>query len=161
MASTDDLFTKWPRDNIPPAADAARRLRVGPADVLVFPDTGNPECRFKIWLPNRYGSGGLDLKICLGTDTAIANDARIGVSFMRFEGGSGDVEADSFAAEKTIDVTAPGSASNCVYATISFLNSEIDGLLKNEMGILRVRRVLLASQWAGDAYFHGIHATES
>ena len=73
-------------------------------------------------------------------------------AFERINASGLDIDADSFAAAKTITaVTVPGTSGQVLVSSVTFLNSEIDGLLAGEMYRLRIRRDVANDNAAGDA----------
>lgn len=143
MASGDTLSRLTPQHNVAPASGFATfDLRNGHL-VLDFDAAAIEAALFADVLPRNYAAGGITVTlVCAFTsDVTTTNAARLGVSFERMDNNGLDVDADSFAAEKTVDVNPRATSGALVYATLAFLNTELDGLLVGEAFRLKVRRV--------------------
>lgn len=96
---------------------------------------------FEDVLPSNYAGGGITVYIEFMVDTATSGNVVWGASFERHDTGT-DLDSDSFAAEKTVTVAAPGTTGAPAYTSIAFTNgAEIDSLAALESFRLKIRRV--------------------
>ena len=70
----------------------------------------------------------------------VVGDVKWDVAFERIEQDATDIDADSFAADKSVVDTAPGTTGFTSRAVISFTSAEADGLLAGEDYRLQVIR---------------------
>jgi len=140
MASTLLSFTPLSADFTSSASAPVFAARNGHR-VLEFAASLDKETFFTMHMPESYAGDGLTVTVMWMAKTAIVGDAVLGASFERHADQGHDLDADSFAPEKLVTSTAPTTSGQVQYATISFLDSEIDGLLKGEEFRIRVRVV--------------------
>lgn len=111
--------------------------------VISFPDTGDRIALFSGVLPRHYANGGIAVQViwAAATSTTTSQVCRWGVSFERMGAADLDIDADSFATEKTVDGNPQSTSGQLTYTTINFTNSEIDGIIAGEAFRLKLRRV--------------------
>lgn len=143
MASGDTLARFTPQHNTPPATGFATFDTRNGHLVLDFDAASIEAALFADVLPRNYAGGGITVTVvgAFTSDVTTTNAARIGVAFERMANNDIDIDADSFATEKTVDVAPRATSGALVYGSIAFTNGEIDGLLVGEAFRLRVRRV--------------------
>lgn len=129
---------------------------------VVF-DTGTQETVF--WtdvLPHDYGGGGIIVDLYVAAATATTGNIGWDLAFERINVAGLDVDSDSFATAKTIaPATVPATSGVLMLQTVTFSNSEIDGLLAGEMFRLRIRRDVANDTAAGDAQIFMVHLREA
>jgi hypothetical protein len=143
MSSGDTLGAFMPSHNVAPVTAYAQFDTRNGRLVLDFDAATIESAMFPGVLSRNYAAGGITVTLvgAFTSDVTITNAARLGVSFERLENNGTDIDADSFATEKTVDVSPRATSGSLVYGTVAFSNAEIDGLLLGELYRLRVRRV--------------------
>ena len=129
MASGDYLFRFGAWEDTPPSSAYPTKDVRNRSDVLDFDAAVDESTYYEGTLPGYYAAGGIAVKIRAMASSATSGAARVGVSWER---RNTDQDADSFATEKQVSLTADATSGVIFEGTISFLNSEIDGLLAGE-----------------------------
>ncbi len=149
MASGDALCMWLATFNQPPDDDIATLDTIlttsgdEPDDlvpVLDF-DPGSSVNEFAVFsavLPEHYGGGGLTLDL-LWTSEATSGAVKWDAAVKRVADAV-DILAAAYATIQTVTTTTDGTARAINTSTISFTNSQIDGLLKNELFFLAIER---------------------
>ena len=111
--------------------------------IISFADSGTPAALFSGIIPRHYANGGIVATViwAAATSVTLTHVVRWGVTFERQEEAGTDIDADSFATEKTVDDNPVGTSGALIYTTLSFTNSELDGIIAGEAFRLRVRRL--------------------
>lgn len=100
----------------------------------------------RIWIQgvisSRYTGGGINLTFAVMNVSATSSNYRFDAEIFRISDGSLDLEgAGSLSWPVGVTVAVPtGSTKTVKYATISFSSSQVDGILKNELFALILRR---------------------
>ena len=106
--------------------------------IKVFADSADTSCIFYGVLPRRYGGGGLTVKLHAFGAAASATTVRWGAAIER---GTTDIDADSFAADKTNGMTLSGTSGISTNVDIAFTaGAQMDSLAAAEPFRLKVRR---------------------
>jgi len=151
MASGDFLFGFLPEHNTPPVVNPAVPVWRNNHLVLGFNDTTSQTAVFKWVLPSYYAGGGITVYVSWAAATAVTNNIGWRTAFERI-GVSQDIDVDSIAADKTIvAVTVNATAGIPTTTSIGQMNTEIDGLLVNEVFRLFLTRNTAVDTAVGDA----------
>lgn len=128
MAVNDLLFEFWPENNQPPASNAAVRGRRNQIPRLKFGESpATDRAVFAAIMPPHYSGGGINVihgysmasAITGAVDNAGAFETRAGLN----------QDSDSFAAAKSVNgTTVPATNGDPAEITITFANTEIDGI---------------------------------
>lgn len=165
MASGDTLLIFTPQSNVQPASNPATFDWRNDHLVLDFDAATAEAAVFPAVLPRHYAGGGITLTIVGSFTSSITTTqaARLGVSIERMDNNNLDIDADSFATEKTVDVNPRATSGLLTYATLAFTNAEIDALAVGESFRLKLRRVAAdaADTATGDFELHRIEIRET
>jgi hypothetical protein len=153
MAAGNTLLQFDARGGEPPASNYAT-LDANAANMLVldFDASTAEKIVFKAFMPQHYAGGSVVVRLLVTSSTATSGTMRFAVAFDRKNSGAA-LGSDSFAAAKSVDVAAPGTAGNAVYASITFSSTEIDGIVAGDAFRLSVEREAAHANdtMAGDA----------
>lgn len=163
MASGNSLLFCSPLANEPPASNGATFNNRNARPICEYDPTTDQSSLFTFDLPLHYSAGGITVTLKWAADTATSGDVKWGASFERNLLGTDTVAADSFATQKTVTTTCPGTAGIITSSVIAFSNAEIDGMLAGEMGRIMVRRIAsdAADTMAGKAQIIGVGLKET
>ena len=143
-----------PRDNEPPSSNYATLDTRNGHDVLDFDTTTQESAIFSGVIPSHYGTSGLTLQITASLTSATTGTLGWVAGFERIDSGTLDIDADSFAADQTgTAATVPGTSGVTMTHTITFSNSQIDGLVAGDPFRIRIRRDVANDTATGDAEF--------
>ena len=143
-----------PRDNEPPSSNYATLDTRNGHDVLDFDATTQEAAIFSGVIPSHYGTSGLTLQITASLTSATTGTLGWVAGFERIDAGTLDIDADSFASDQTgTAATVPGTSGVTMTHTITFSNSQIDGLVAGDPFRLRIRRDVTNDTATGDAEF--------
>ena len=143
-----------PRDNEPPSSNYATLDTRNGHDVLDFDATTQEAAIFSGVIPSHYGTSGLTLQITASLTSATTGTLGWVAGFERINSGTLDIDADSFAADQTgTAATVPGTSGVTMTHTITFSNSQIDGLVAGDPFRIRIRRDVTNDTATGDAEF--------
>lgn len=129
MASGNLLFRFGAWDDTPPSSAYPTKDVRNRSKVLDFDAATDEATYYEDTLPDYYSAGGIEVLIRAMASSATSGDARVGICWER---RTTDQDADSFATEKQVSLTANATSGVIFEGTISFTNSEIDGLLAGE-----------------------------
>ena len=162
MASGNTLNIFTPYDNEPPSANFATLDTRNSHPVLDFDAATDETAIFTGVLPRHYSAGGITITLIVAATTATTGIMRFDVSFERMD-TSTDLDADSFAAVQSVNISAPATSGAPAYSTIAFTNAQIDGLLVGEAFRLKVARDAdnVADDMAGDAELLAVELKET
>ncbi len=144
MPSGDSLILLNQDDQALPAGAGVAALETRNRHrVLAFDDTTIEEAIFEGVLPRHYANGGITVLIIWAPQTSVtvAHRTRWGGSFERMEDNGLDIDADSFATEKTVDANPRATSGLLTYTQLAFAQNEIDGVLPGESFRFKLRRV--------------------
>jgi hypothetical protein len=142
MAAGSSLNTFTAADNQPPAAGFAVLDTRNSHLVIEYDDTTAQSALFGSILPRNYSGNGITVTIVWMAKTAVAGNVMWGVSFERHQSGVTDLNADSFAAERTAVGAAPGTTGFPQYTAIAFTDgAQINSIAAGESYRLKLRRV--------------------
>ena len=164
MASGNTLFVALPQMNEPPSSSYATRDTRNSMAVLDFDDTSAESAVFGGVLARNYAGGGITVRICWLATSAVAGDVVWGVSIERHQDETVDHDTDSFAAEKTVTATAPGTSGMVQYSEVAFTSgAEMDSLAAGESFRIKIRRVAsdVADTMVGDCEALRVEARET
>ena len=146
MASGETLQTLSMKHGTPPSASAATPdVRVASdnmqVDVWDYDSTADESIDFKVWLPQNYGGGGIDVIICWSADTATTGNVKWNSAFKSFTDDTDDADTKAFAAAQSTTAATATVTGQVKYTTISHTDGgQIDSLAVGEMGFVRVTR---------------------
>lgn len=164
MASGNTLLIFTAHAGNPPASNYATLDTRNSHLVLEFDAATAESIVFNGILPRNYAGGGLTVTIVWMADTATTGDVMWGASIERHDDEGLDLDADSFAAEKTVASTAPGTSGMVQYCAIAFTTgAEMDSLAAAESFRLKIRRVAAdaGDTMAGDAQLVAVEIRET
>lgn len=142
MASGDTLHRFRAASSEPLGSGNAATLLARNGHLLLkFPDAATYGRAFPSVMSRRYASGGINVRLLWCAATATSGNVVWGGAVERLQVGTDLVSADSFATEKTVTSTTSGTAGVLATATITFTNSEIDGVVVGEAFRLRIQRL--------------------
>jgi hypothetical protein len=138
MASGDEIAIAYPQMQMGDGAgygvpDRRNRhivLNLAADDYAVFP----------LYVSQLYDGGGFTVDLFYSMVSATSGSITLQVSFERTTLNTDDTDSDSYATGKSVTDTVPGTAGVVKKATVTFSNSEIDGLTAGDIGRVRVRR---------------------
>ena len=142
MATGNTLIIFHPLQSEPPAANYATLDTRNNHVVGDFDDTTDETLYFTGILPRHYGGGGITVYIHYAMTSATSGKVRWDVAFERIGDGSQDIDADGFAAAKSVNVAAVDATSgNIDIAAIAFSDgAEIDSIAVGETFRVKVTR---------------------
>lgn len=142
MASGNTLLIFTPQANEPPAANAASPDLRNQHPVLDFDDTTDESAVFSAVLPRNYAGGGLTVYIHYAMTSATTGKVRWDAAFERIGDGQLDIDSDSFATAKSVNLAAvDGTSGNVDIASIAFTDgAEIDSVAVGELLRLQITR---------------------
>jgi len=110
-----------------------------------------------------YGAGGVDVIVHFSMETATSNNIALNISIERIGDEHQDIDSDSFAtAQGSGDIAVPTTSGHVKVITVSFTNSEIDGLLNKEQYRIKVERVTpTGTDATGSMELHYVWGEES
>lgn len=140
-----------PRDNEPPSSNYATLDTRNGHEVLDFDTTTQETSIYSGVIPAHYNGSGLTVQITSSLTSAVSGTLGYVAAFERMDAGGLDIDADSFASDQTgTAATVPGTSGPTMTHTITFSNSQIDGLVAGDPYRLRVRRDVANDSAAGD-----------
>lgn len=147
------VFT--PLDNQPPTANYATLDTRNSHPVLDFDTTTQETAIFQGRIPPSYSGGGLTVVIAATLTSATSGTLGWDVAFENML--SQDIDSDSFATAKTATAaTVPATSGQQQYHTVTFSNSEIDGLAAGDNFRIRLRRDVANDTATGDAEMNSL-----
>ena len=142
------VFT--PLHNQPPSSNYATLDTRNSHPVLDFDTTTQETAIFQGAMPANYNSTGLTVTIEASLTSATSGTLGWDVAFENMTGL--DIDADSFATAQTATAaTVPATSGQPLRHTVSFSNSQIDGLAAGDPFRLRIRRDVSNDTATGDA----------
>src|SRR5262245_42528639 len=127
--------------NNPPATAYATPDVRNNHPVLDFDGATDEEAIFTGVLPANYSNLGLTVDLYVGFTTATSGSVRFQVAVERMDVSSLDVDADSFAAFKSVGGTAPATSGQIIKLSLVFASgAEMDNLTLAEAFRLKIRR---------------------
>ena len=139
MASGDALFEFHPCQVEPLVTNMAALSSRNAQPHLAFDADAIESAIFSGVMPNHYAGGGINVLIISRFTSATSGNARVQIAVERQDTGL-DTDADNFATAVEGNVAASGTSGNPSYTTIALSNSEIDGLLVNELARFKISR---------------------
>lgn len=143
---------------VPPALAVSRNAHL----LAAFDDTVSENVSFEAVVPPFYNAGAsLRVDIDWVAATAVAGDVEWEVSFERVAPGGQDIDADGFAAAKTVVDTTDPTSGVVTRSTITFTNAEADSVTPGDDFRLRiVRDTAVGGNMVGDAQILAVQVTE-
>jgi len=153
MASGDTLLIFTPLAFEPPGSNPAALDTRNAHPVLDFDDTTNESAVVSGVMPRHYGGGGVTVSLHFAMTTATSGDVDWDVAFERIGNQQLDIDADSFAAAKSVDnTTVPGTCGHVKVVGVSFADgAEMDHVAVGEGFRLKVIRDAAGDTATGDA----------
>ncbi len=109
--------------------------------VLDFDGVTDEEAYFESYLPANYGGAGITADIYVMFTSATSGTVRFQADFERLNAGGPDQDADSFSGTfQSNGGSANGTSGITTKVSVSFTNSQINGLLVGEPFRLKLRR---------------------
>lgn len=143
-----------PLSNRPPSTNYATLDTRNSIPVLEFDTTTQEAAVWGFQVPSNYPGNGLVVTFWAAADTAITGTIGFDGAFETDNGL--DLDADSFASAQTFTAaTVSGTSGIATKFTLTFSNSQIDGLAANDAARFRLRRDVANDTAAGDAQFVG------
>lgn len=130
---------------------------------LDFDAAADEACYFEGVLPRHYAGGGLTVTLIWAASSATSGVTRWDVAIERHDTGT-DLDADSFAADASVDATASGTSGALVYTSLTFTSgAAMDSLAAGEHFRLRVNRDANHANdtMTGDAELFGVEIRET
>lgn len=136
-----------------PGLGAAQSTARNDHRVLAFDDSSVESAIFEGVIPQGYSGEDLEILIHWVAATATADDVVWGGEWERDNAAGHDIDANSFAAQRTQTATAPGTAGQVKVTTITFTQAQADGVVAGDAFRLRLQRVATdgGDDMAGDA----------
>lgn len=165
MASGDTLIIFGAQNFQQPASAFAYLGMRNAHPVVLFTPTGDKACQFSGLFPRHYTNSGVTVTLIWAASSSIvpAENCRWGVAFERMAENDIDIDADSFATEKTVDAHPLVTSGALIYTTLVFTNGEIDGIIAGEAFRLQVRRITtsVTSNMSGNAQLAFVELRET
>jgi hypothetical protein len=141
MASGDTLLVFTPLHNEPPASDYATLDVRNEHPVLDFDAANEESAVFSGVLPRHYSGGGITVYLHVAFSSATSGNSVWQVAFERIGIEHQDMDADSFAAAKQIDISAGAPSGQILTGSVAYGHgADMDGLLAGEGFRLKVTR---------------------
>jgi hypothetical protein len=152
MASGDTLLVLTPLHNEPPASNFATIDLRNQHPVLDFDATTNESAVFSAIMPRNYGGNGVTVNIHYAM-TATSGTIDWDAAFERIGDQQQDIDADGFAAFKSVDNMQVPSTSGLVdVVSVSFSDgTEMDNVQTGEGFRLKIQRDAANDDATGDA----------
>ncbi len=143
MASGDTLIIFGAQNFQQPASAFAYMGIRNSHPVILYTPTGDKAAHFSGLFPRHYTNSGVTVTLIWAASSSVtpAEVCRWGVAFERMTENDIDIDADSFATEKTVDDNPLTTSGALIYTTLVFTNGEIDGIIAGEAFRLQVRRI--------------------
>jgi len=153
MASGDTLLIFTPQCSEPPTSNFATLDLRNFHPVLDFDPTTNESAIFRGIMPRHYAGGGITVYLHYAMTSTVELTVDWDVSFERIGDQQLDIDADSFAAAKSVnDTTVPATCGNVDVVSIAFTNgAEMDSVAAGEGFRLKVTRDAASDDATGDA----------
>lgn len=131
-----------PQQSIPPASNYSTPDFRNFHPVLDYDKATQEGTYFEDVLPRAYAGGGVTCRIAFSATTVTTGDVVWGISWERHASAGDDLDADSFAAERTVTATVNGTSGKLTYAEIAFTDgAQMDSVAAGEHFRLRLQRV--------------------
>lgn len=163
MASGDTLLIFTPLMNEPPASVFATLDTRNQHPVLDFAAAINENAIFTGIMPRNYAGGGITVYIHYAMSSAVADTVDWDVAFERIGDQQLDIDADSFAAAKSVnDTTVPDTSGLVDIVSIAFTDgAEIDSIAAGESFRIKITRDAVSDDATGDAELVSIEIKET
>ncbi len=140
MASGNTLLGLFPLDADVVASNYATLDYRNLHPVLDFDAATDESAVFTAIMPRHYAGGGLTVYVHIAFTSATSGVARFDISFERI-GSVLDIDADSFATAKSVEVTADATSGVVVVASLAFTDgAEIDSIAAGEAFRIKIVR---------------------
>lgn len=146
----------------PPAANYATFNTLNSRTVLEFDQTTQEAAMFVGVMPRSYSSLGITVTLHW-TAAVTSGTGGWDVSIERMSDGATDLDADSFAAAKTVTAaTVPSTAGVAASTSVAFTNgAEMDSVSGGDLFRVRVRRDVATDTAAGDLRLLAVEVRET
>ena len=163
MASGDTLLIFEPLANEPPSSNLATFDARNQHPVLDFDDTTNESAVFSAVMPRHYGGGGVTVYLHYSMTSGVAGDVDWDVAFERIGDQQQDIDADGFAAAKSVDdTTVPGTCGLVDVVSVAFTDgAEMDSVAAGEGFRLKIIRDAASDTASGDAELRFVELKET
>lgn len=140
MASGQTLAVFLPTDDQPPSTGYAM-LGTRNGHAAINFDAATDEAAIFTGVLGGYAGGGLTVRLLWCAVSATSGNVVWSAAVERIHEGTLDIDADSFAASKSVTATAPGTSGITRHDDITFAHgAEIDSLSNNEAFRLKISR---------------------
>ena len=162
MASGNTLCVFLPMQGEPGTASYPGFTLRNSHPSIAFDETAVEYINFSDIMPRNYGSAGITAYIHWTGGTATSGVCRWSIAFERIGNEQQDIDSNSFGTAKTVDADTPNVSGNVSIDSISFTNSEIDGVATGELFRIQLTRVASHANdtMGGDAQVLGIELKE-
>lgn len=133
MAQGEILFEFYPDGAELPASNYPNRSLRNNHPVLQFDAATDQSCYWTKYLDGRYSGRGITVRLIWAGATATSNNVVWNVGFERLAENDLDIDGDSFASVQAATDATQSTSGKLQYTDIAFTNSQIDGLLANEL----------------------------
>lgn len=163
MASGNTLLIFTPLMNEPPASVFATLDTRNQHPILDFDAATNESAVFTGVMPRNYAGGGITVYIHYAMSSAVADTVDWDVAFERIGDQQLDIDADSFAAAKSVDdTTVPATSGLVDIVSIAFTDgAEIDSIAVGECFRIKITRDAVSDDATGDAELVSIEIKET
>ncbi len=163
MASGDTLATAECRMAFFPSSNYPGQGARNTHPTLLFDDTTQETCYFRLVMPRNYAGGNLIVQVHFSAVSATSGTGGWVVAFERIGDGSQDIDADGFAADQTITaVTVPATSGNVKLASVTVTaGTATDSVAVGESFRLKVARDVANDTAVGDLELEAVEIREA
>lgn len=140
MASGLQILVARPYGSEVPASNYATLDLRNAHAVLDFDASTDEAAYWTAIMPTTYSGGGVTATIAFMCSSATSGNVRWDLAFERWQDETDDLDSDSIATAKSVTAAAPATSGAVQYGTITFTNSEIDGVLAGEAFRIKLSR---------------------
>lgn len=164
MATGDSLLSFGPADAISPSSNYPQFVVRNNHLVLAFDTTTAETCYFEGVVPRNYGGGGITAAVTWMAQSATSGTIGWIIAFERTaDGGSTDLDADSFASDQTITAaTVSGTSGITSTTSVAVSNgANMDSIAVGNTFRLKLTRDVTNDTATGDAQFLALELRET
>lgn len=121
--------------------------------IVTFDDAVNEQIIRSFKMSDDYADGDLTVDIDVVAASATTGNMVFAVAFEANAPGGNDIDSDSFAAQKTVTIAAPGTSGVIARGSITFTQAEADAIAAGNAGRIQVERLATdgSDNMSGDA----------
>jgi hypothetical protein len=160
MASGQTVFQVFPQG-----------FQIAPSVTSALPDTNfgfvinyaqNTAAMYPIRFEEHYGGGGITLKLEYNAQTATSGNVVVRAGFSRLNSGTQSSPPVFASLVSSVATAVPGTVGLIVVATITFTNSQINGMVGGDLGWIKIDRDVAGTDtMAGNLQFRGAEGRET